>query len=84
MALKGIIVNGTTYQYDYDYLANKPDIPFIPDYSNVMGKHFLTASDSGLEWTTLPEIPEFDSSYVGQVLTVSGCGCAVYLSWETP
>lgn len=27
MALKGINVNGTSYQIDYDYLANLPTIP---------------------------------------------------------
>lgn len=36
MGLKGIIVNGTTYQYDYEYLDNKPEIPGLPscDYND--------------------------------------------------
>jgi len=50
MALKGIKVNGTTYQYDYNYLANKPSIPNIPAASQSEGYVLGINDQSEVDW----------------------------------
>lgn len=75
--IHGIKVNGVTYQYDYDYLANKP-LPATPASDG-----FLKSTSEGvLSWATpptgasLPATPASD----GFLKSTS----AGVLSWDTP
>ncbi len=53
MALKGIIVNGVTYQMDYNYLANKPTIPSVVVSSVSLGTSWTESGSTFSQTVTL-------------------------------
>ncbi len=57
MALQGINVSGTTYQYDYNALANKP--PTLPTVTSTDNGKILQVDANG-EWAavSLPNAEE--------------------------
>ena len=69
----GFKVNGTTYQYDYDHLANKPEN--IPSYDDNDEGKVLTVGSSGLlSWQSVSGggIPSAEYANAGDVLMVTG------------
>lgn len=66
--IQGFEVDGTTYQYDYDYLANKPaSLPSIDSSTfGDIGKVLVVGSNNVPEWANMTTIPTTTSS--GMVL----------------
>lgn len=65
--IQGFEVGGTTYQYDYDYLANKPaSLPSVSNSFGDIGKVLVVGSNNVPEWANATTIPITTSS--GMVL----------------
>ena len=73
----GFKVNGTTYQYDYNYLANKP--MELPEYGDGDEGKVLTVNDTGeLEWQSISGeenssdcvLPSVENAEDGDVLMI--------------
>ena len=74
----GFKVNGTTYQYDYNYLANKP--MELPEYGDGDEGKVLTVNDTGeLEWQSIAGeenasdgmLPPMENANSGDVLMIT-------------
>ena len=81
----GFLVGSTTYQYDYDHLANKPtEIPTW-DEDDDTGK-LLTVNSTGdqLKWADPPEtssLPDYENQSEGDVLMLVSGQCGLYPVW---
>lgn len=80
----GFKVNGTTYEYDYNHLANKPaEIPSCD--SNDAGKVLAVGNGGELEWKTPSgvTIPSVANANYGDVLMVTGDTNHGLMGWGT-
>ena len=90
----GFKVNGTTYEYDYNHLANKPtELPSCD--SDDAGKVLTVAGNGNLQWaafgngsssasgagTASAGLPTYDCGAFGCVLMVNEVGD---VTWENP
>ena len=65
----GFRVGSTTYEYDYEHLANKP--PEIPTWGNGdSGKVLAVSSHGGMDWVRIPALPDPENESEGKVLMV--------------
>ena len=69
----GIIVGSTTYQYDYDDLADKPSALPTSDSSD-SGKALVVNSTGDPAWVFIPVIPSSSQSDTGKALKVNNAG----------
>ena len=85
----GFKVNGTTYQYDYNYLANKP--MELPEYGDGDEGKVLTVNDTGeLEWQSISgeenssdsALPSAENAHSGDVLMVTSESDDISIEWR--
>ena len=71
----GFKVGSTTYEYDYEHLANKPEkIPEYDEYSD-QGKALMVGDHGCLEWVEIPTLPSTEDASEGDALIyVGSCG----------
>lgn len=69
--IHGFKIGSSEYQYDYDYLANKPEGIPVYDTSGEDNGKSLVVYDNALEWQEIERLPDYTSGDQNKVLVVA-------------